>query len=83
MQSNSQRQPVAMHLSARCMAKTRQATPCQAPAMPNGRCRMHGGASPGAPVGNSNALRHGLYTATMLADRRMVAAMVRDAKSLL
>ncbi|MGO8839738.1 MAG: HGGxSTG domain-containing protein [Methyloceanibacter sp.] len=23
--------------------------PCQSPAMPNGRCRMHGGKSPGAP----------------------------------
>ncbi len=31
----------------RCGAKTRRGTPCQAPAMPNGRCRMHGGASTG------------------------------------
>ena len=23
------------------------------------RCRMHGGASPGAPLGNSNARKHG------------------------
>jgi hypothetical protein len=27
----------------RCGAKTRAATPCQSPAMKNGRCRMHGG----------------------------------------
>ncbi len=32
-----------------------------APAMPNGRCRMHGGRSPGAPKGNKNALKHGRY----------------------
>jgi hypothetical protein len=36
---------------------------CQAPAMPNGRCRMHGGSSPGAPKGNKNALKHGRYSA--------------------
>src|SRR5262249_18830024 len=27
--------------------------------MPNGRCRMHGGKSPGAPRGNKNAYKHG------------------------
>lgn len=31
----------------RCGAKTRRGTACQSPAMPNGRCRMHGGASTG------------------------------------
>ena len=29
-----------------CGAKTRQGTPCKAPAMHNARCRMHGGKSP-------------------------------------
>jgi hypothetical protein len=33
--------------AARCCAKTRRGTLCQAPAMPNGRCRMHGGPSAG------------------------------------
>jgi hypothetical protein len=27
--------------------------------VPNGRCRMHGGLSPGAPKGNRNAFKHG------------------------
>jgi hypothetical protein len=36
---------------------------CRSPAMPNGRCRMHGGLSPGAPMGNRNAFKHGRYTA--------------------
>ena len=31
----------------RCGARTRAGTPCRSPAMPNGRCRMHGGASTG------------------------------------
>ena len=38
-------------------------SPCQSPAMKNGRCRMHGGPSLGAPKGNKNALKHGRYTA--------------------
>ena len=33
--------------SPRCMARTRRGTSCQAPAMPNGRCRLHGGKSTG------------------------------------
>ncbi|MGI8854100.1 MAG: HGGxSTG domain-containing protein [Methyloceanibacter sp.] len=48
-----------MHLSPRCGAKTRQGTACRSPAMTNGRCRMHGGKSPGAPKGNRNAWKHG------------------------
>ncbi len=28
-----------------------------------GGCTLHGGPSPGAPVGNSHALKHGRYTA--------------------
>ena len=47
----------------RCGARTRRGSPCQSPAMPNGRCRMHGGTSPGAPKGNKNAFKHGRYTA--------------------
>ncbi|MER2198570.1 HGGxSTG domain-containing protein [Methylobacterium brachiatum] len=31
--------------AARCGASTRSGCPCQGPAMPNGRCRMHGGGS--------------------------------------
>jgi hypothetical protein len=49
----------------RCGAKTRKPahTPCKSPAMPNGRCRMHGGASPGAPAGNKHVrFKHGLYS---------------------
>jgi hypothetical protein len=49
--------------------------------MPNGRCRLHGGLSPGAPKGNRNALKHGLYTAEALASRRKVAALLRDMRT--
>ncbi len=47
---------------ARCGAKTRSGTPCQSQAMPNGRCRLHGGASTGAGLGNQNARKHGIYS---------------------
>jgi len=66
-----------MHRSPRCGARTRRMTPCQSPAMPNGRCRMHGGKSPGAPRGNGNARKHGLYTAKAIAERRDLAELVR------
>ena len=50
--------------------------------MANGRCRMHGGKTPGAPKGNRNALKHGRYTAESVAERREVMALVRDMKGL-
>lgn len=50
--------------------------------MPNGRCRLHGGLSPGAPKGNKNALKHGRYTAEAVARRREVAARIRAMRAL-
>ena len=62
-----------MHQASRCRARTRRGSLCQSPAMKNGRCRMHGGKSPGAPKGNKNALKHGWYTAEAIAMRRLLA----------
>jgi hypothetical protein len=45
-----------------CGAKTRAGGRCKAPAMKNGRCRVHGGQSTGAPKGNANAVKHGFYS---------------------
>lgn len=64
----------------RCAA--RRGSPCQAPAMANGRCRMHGGVSPGAPIGNKNALKHGRYTAEAIAQRRRLRELLRQMKLL-
>ena len=50
--------------------------------MKNGRCRMHGGLSPGAPKGNINAFKHGRYTADAITGRRELAALVREMKEL-
>lgn len=62
----------------RCGARTRKATYCQSPAMPNGRCRMHGGASPGAPTGQANGMwKHGLRSIKAIERRRAMTAAIR------
>ncbi len=71
-----------LHQAPRCRARTRRGSLCQSPAMKNGRCRMHGGMSPGAPKGNKNALKHGRYTAEAIARRREVAELIRVAMRL-
>jgi uncharacterized protein YjcR len=49
--------------------------------MPNGRCRLHGGKSTGAPKGNKNALKHGRYAAEAIARRREIAGLLRAMKA--
>jgi hypothetical protein len=71
-----------MHLSPRCGAQTRSGDACQFPAMPNGRCRLHGGKSPGPPRGNRNALKHGRYTYEAMAERRKTAEAVRAIRTI-
>ena len=74
-------QKLLMHESPRCGARTRRGAPCQAPAMPNGRCRMHGGKSPGAPTGESNGnYRHGHYTKEAIAIRRRISELLRASR---
>ena len=43
---------------------------------------MHG-AGGGAPLGNKNAYKHGLYSAEAIAERRAVRALLREAGELL
>ncbi|WP_339183296.1 phage terminase small subunit [Oceanobacillus sp. FSL W7-1293] len=53
------------HANNLCGAKTRSGEPCKNKAMANGRCRMHGGKSTGAPPAklkkNTNSKKHGLF----------------------
>ena len=52
-----------MNEAPRCGARTRAGAPCQSPAISGkARCRKHGGKKSGAPKGNRNAVRHGVYT---------------------
>jgi uncharacterized protein YjcR len=71
--------------SQRCGAKTRSGKPCMSPAVRGKkRCRMHGGApGSGAPRGNKNALKHGLYSREAIEERRQLSAMVRQSRMLI
>jgi hypothetical protein len=68
-----------IHQSPRCGARTRRGSECQSPAMPNGRCRMHGGKSSGAPKGNRNAWKHGSYSVAAKAERLLVKLILKNA----
>lgn len=71
-----------------CGARTRGGTPCRAPAMPNGRCRMHGGASTGPRTAEGLArlrvarTRTGLYSAEMVELRRALASLKAKSRSM-
>src|SRR5699024_2930836 len=60
-----QNKPHANKKDNYCGAKTRSGKPCRNRAMANGRCRMHGGKSTGAPPAkmkkNKNSMKHGLF----------------------
>jgi len=69
----------------RCGARTRQPEggTCRQPAMPNGRCRLHGGKSTGRRTAEGLAriraaqTKHGLYSA----ENRQLAELVRFLKA--
>ena len=73
----------------RCGAKTRQGTPCRSAAMPNGRCRMHGGCSTGAKTAEgierirAARTKHGRYSAASIARRRAARQAIRTIRELL
>jgi hypothetical protein len=71
-----------MHRAKRCGAQTRSGKPCQSPAMTNGRCRMHGGPSPGHRKVISTP-KHGRYPAEAIARRREISILIRAARALL
>ncbi len=84
-----ERRPSPQHRShagsPRCGARTRRGTPCAGPAVDGRkRCRMHGGAKgSGAPKGNANALKHGLFTREALEETRALRTLMRDATAFL
>jgi hypothetical protein len=74
-----------MLASSRCGAKTRCGGWCRLPAVRGKRrCRMHGGApGSGAPEGNQNARRHGLFTGDAITERKQIQALLGEARKLL
>ena len=73
----------------RCGAKTRAGHPCGRYAMPNGRCRMHGGLSTGpkTPEGMERIRRsnwkHGRFSAEAKAERRRLRELCRQLQELI
>jgi hypothetical protein len=74
-----------MLTSPRCGAKLRSGGSCRSPAVRGKRrCRMHGGVpESGAPRGNRNALKHGLFTKAAIAERKRIQTLLADARKLL
>lgn len=77
------------HSGRRCGAKTRGGTPCKAPAMANGRYRMHGGKSTGprTPEGLERSrkanFKHGFYSAELLEERKFIRQLLRNSRETL
>ena len=75
----------AMLRSLRCGAKTRRGGSCRAPTVSGKkRCRMHGGAKgSGAPLGNNNAFKHGVFTKQSIEIRATLRQQIREAQKML
>jgi hypothetical protein len=73
----------------RCGAKTRHETLCQCPAMPNGRCRLHGGLSTGPKTAEGierirrSITKHGRYSKRAKAERAEYRNLMRACRDLL
>jgi hypothetical protein len=73
----------------RCGARNRAGNPCRAPAMPNGRCQMHGGKSTGPRTAEGlermrrAKTKHGLYTAEALRLKRAIRTLQRNVRQTL
>src|SRR6185369_14033911 len=73
----------------RCGAKNRRGTPCQCPAMANGRCRLHGGLSTGPKTlaGIERIRRavtkHGRYSHAVKTERHNDRILLKECRELL
>lgn len=65
--------------TARCAARTRAGPPCRSLALLNGKCRVHGGLSPGAPRGDANGRYvDGYWTREAMEERRFIRLLLRN-----
>ncbi len=86
---NNGNRPGNPNNASRCGAKTRAGVPCRGAAMPNGRCRMHGGPSTGPRTEAGKAkiravrTKHGRRSQASIASRREVRAAIRAIRELI
>src|ERR1022692_988206 len=75
--------------AARCGAKNRRGTSCKCPAMPNGRCRLHGGLSTGpkTPAGIERIRRavtkHGRFSMHARAEQKQYRKLLQYCRDVL
>jgi hypothetical protein len=73
------------HAAPRCGAHARTGNPCRQPAMPNGKCRLHGGRSTGPRTEAGRAAlaaahtKHGHYGAEARAFLAAIDALLQGA----
>lgn len=83
------RKPPSEPINSQCGARTRRGTACRAPAMKNGRCRLHGGKSTGpkTPEGlermRQAKIKHGLYSSEFIDFRRLINQTLKWARGFL
>ena len=79
MDQDIERRLKNLRQAPRCGALTRAGGACKRPAIRgHGRCRLHGGLSPGAPRGSKNGnFRHGNWTAEAIEELRWLRSLVK------
>ena len=78
MKRDTSQQLTPIDETRRCGARTRGGRPCWRPAMPNGKCRIHGGLSPGAPRGSANGrFKDGYWTREAVEERQFVRSLLK------
>ncbi|UCE56481.1 MAG: hypothetical protein JSV31_13850 [Desulfobacterales bacterium] len=82
---NNGNKPLDLLSLPRCRAKAKSTGKRCGNAAIKGKgvCYIHGGKSPGPPAGNKNALKHGLYSAEAIAERRFVRMLLKRSKDLI
>lgn len=82
---NSNPLPCSSAENSYCGAHCRQTRlPCNNPPMPNGRCKLHGGNSQGAPTGMAHGqYKHGRRTKVAMAQHKRWSAAMKELRLLI
>jgi hypothetical protein len=79
MKREVSRRVIQVDDTPRCGARTRAGIPCRCLALPNGKCRIHGGLSPGAPRAAANGRYvDGYWTREAVEERRFIRLLLKD-----
>lgn len=84
--SRTERKHYAFDAAPRCGARTKNnnGMPCRSPAIKGkARCRVHGGAyGTGAKIGNTNALKNGVYTYKVKIFKKTIRQTLKESISI-